>query len=182
MKIERLLFFILFAYSLQVSAQSSQQRMEGPVIKGYGSTFKVAHTDFKTDTTKEYKVIFDVHDIPDNPGRVNPMLNTLARFLNMHVGAGVPLGNLKVACVIHNKASVIAMNNEDYKAQFGVDNPNIPLMEALEDAGAAIYMCGQSIQARGLDQQRLAEPVQVALSAMTVILSLQEEGFQLIKF
>ncbi|MEM6377015.1 MAG: DsrE family protein, partial [Bacteroidota bacterium] len=72
--------------------------------------------------------------------------------------------------------------NEAYREKFGVDNPNIPLMEALEKAGAEIYMCGQSINARGIDPDRMAAPVKTALSAMTVFLSLQNEGYQLIKF
>ena len=54
--------------------------------------------------------------------------------------------------------------------------------QALVDAGAKLYMCGQSMHARGVPKEKIAEPIQTALSAMTVILSLQNEGYQLIKF
>lgn len=175
------IFLMSFFFSFNLSGQKAE-RIEGPVIKGFGETFAIEDPDFETDPNKIYKVVFDIHDIPRSPAQVNPMLNTLARFINMHVAAGVPLEHLKAVGVIHNKASMIAMNNEDYKAKFGVDNPNIPLMEALEKAGAKVYMCGQSISARGLDRERLAEPIDVALSAMTVILSLQSDGYQLIRF
>lgn len=172
---------ITFFLIITLHAQEGQRSM-GPVIKDYGPTFKVENPDFKLDPKKKYKVVFDIHNSPEDPSAVNPMINTLARFLNMHAGAGVPLKNLKVVGVIHNKASKDAMNNEAYREKFGVDNPNIPLMEELEKAGAQIYMCGQSIYARGVDPERMAEPVKTALSAMTVFLSLQNEGYTLIRF
>ena len=175
-------FLMLFSLlSFSVFAQQGERSM-GPIIKNYGPTFKVDNPDFKLDPKKKYKVVFDIHNSPENPSAVNPMISTLARFLNMHAGAGVPLKNLKVVGVIHNKASKDAMNNEAYREKFGVDNPNIALMEELEKAGAKIYMCGQSIHARGVDPERMAEPVKTALSAMTVFLSLQNEGYTLIRF
>jgi len=171
--------FLLLHFSLQAQ---DLQRMNGPLVQDFGAFWPVADTDFSTDTEKVYKVIFDVHNTADDPAELNVMLNTLARFLNMHAWAGVPKENLHVACVIHNKASKDALSSEFYRKRYGVDNPNEPLLEALEAAGADIYMCGQSIYSRGMAPEQLAEPVQIALSAMTIILSLEEEGYQLIRF
>lgn len=174
-------FFVLI-FSVQISLAQDVRRVSGPVIQEYGGTFAVDQPDFKTNNKMKYKVVFDVHDSPDDPAAVNPMLNTLARFINMHTHAGVPLKNLKVVGVIHNKASKDALDNETYRNKYGVDNPNIPLMEALEKAGAKIYMCGQSINARKMDPEHLAAPVKTALSAMTVFLNLQGEGYTMIRF
>lgn len=173
-----LMLFCLFSFVYSQGAK----RVNGPVIEKFGEVFAVENPDFQTDINKEYKVVFDIHDTSSDPSRINAQINTLARFINMHAQAGVPLENLHVACVIHNKASKDALDNETYKEEFGVDNPNVPLLEALEKAGANIYMCGQSISARGIDRERLASPVKVGLSAMTVILSLEAEGYHLIKF
>lgn len=167
--------------ALSLTAQNGN-RITGPVITDFGSTFEVDQPDLALNPEKEYKVVFDVHDTPNDPSSVNPMLNTLARFLNMHVQAGVPLENLKVAGVIHNKATKDAMSNEAYREKYGVDNPNIPLMEALAEVGAEIYLCGQSMNGRGLQSERLASPVKTALSAITVFMSLQQEGYTLIWF
>lgn len=180
-KIISTVLFLCFLTPQLADAQNGR-RIQGPVIEDYGTTFAVDNPDFKTDPDKVYKVVFDIHDSPEDPASVNPMLSTLARFLNMHVNAGVPLENLKVVGVIHNKASKDAMDNEAYRQRYDVDNPNIPLMEALEKAGAEIYMCGQSINARGINPERLAAPVKTALSAMTVFLSLQREGYTVIWF
>lgn len=159
-----------------------QAQKSGPIIEHFGQVYAVPNPDFQTDTAKIYKVIFDIHGSPEKADQINPQLNTLARFLNMHAQAGVPAKNLHVACVFHNKATWNAANNEQYREKYGVANPNIDLMKALEKAGAELYICGQSVYARGLDRERLAEPVKVGLSAMTVILSYTQEGYQLIKF
>lgn len=158
------------------------KRMMGPVIKDFGPVFRVENPDFKTDTTKTYKVVFDIYNTPEDPTKVNPMLNTLARFLNMHAGAGVPVEQLHIAGVVHNKATHDVLDNVGYKAKYGVDNPNLPLLDALEKVGVEVYICGQSISARGVNRTELHESVGVGLSAMTIILSLQSDGYQLIKF
>ncbi len=176
------LFIALSLFAIQAGFAQQGERIQGPVIQDYGPTFAVDNPDFITDPNKVYKVVFDIHNSPEDPSALNPILNTLARFLNMHAHSGVPLENLRVVGVIHNRASKDAMNNEAYREKFGVDNPNIPLMEELEKAGAELYMCGQSIYARGVDPQRMAKPVKTALSAMTVFLSLQSEGYTLIRF
>ncbi len=170
-----LTFFFLITL-VQLNAQGQA------IIEGFGQTFEVDNPGFKTDTTIEYKVVFDIHNTPDDPSQVNPYINTLARFLNMHTKAGVPLKNLKVVGVFHNKASVDVLDNEAYRAKFGVDNPNIPLMKALTEAGANLYMCGQSMAARNVPQEKMVPQVETALSAMTVFLSLQAKGYQLIRF
>jgi len=177
-------YLLLLCLSLGITSVHAQfnKAEYGPVIENYGPTFAIDDPDFQLNPDQEYKLVFDIHNSPEDPSQVNPMIETLARFLNMHAKAGVPMENLKVVGVIHNRASKDAMNNTYYKEEFGVDNPNIPLMEALEAAGAEIYMCGQSIHARKVNPERLAKPVKTALSAMTVFVTLQGQGYQLIRF
>ncbi len=176
-----ILLACLISLGSQLYAQSTDRQM-GPIINDFGPVFPVENPDFITDTTKVYQVIFDIHNTPDDPTKVNPMLNTLARFLNMHAQAGVPLKNLKVAGVFHNKATHDILKDVGYKEKYKVDNPNLALINALTEAGAELYICGQSIGARGVDRNQIADEVAVALSAMTVILSYQSGGYQLIKF
>lgn len=173
-------FPILLAFILASSLTA--QRSAGPIIESYGAVHKVENPDFKLDITQTYKVVFDIAKSPEQAGQINPQLNTLARFLNMHAQAGVPAENLKVACAIHNLASKDALTNEAYQKRYGMDNPNLPLLKALEEAGAEIYICGQSINSRKIDRSELASPIKVALSAMTILISKQNEGFRLIAF
>lgn len=180
--LSKVYIFILLCFFTQSTFAQNGRRVEGPIIQDYGTTFAVDQPDFKTNPKKKYKVVFDVYDTPEDPGSVNRMLNTLARFINMHAHAGVPLKNIKVVGVLHNKASKDALDNEAYRKRYGVDNPNIPLMKALEKAGAELYICGQSISARNINPDRLAPPLKTALSAMTVFVALQEQGYALIRF
>lgn len=181
MRVRSIIILLCCCFVFVLKAQETQRQM-GPVITDFGPVFSVENPEFVTDTNKVYKVIFDIHNTPDDPAKVNQMLNTLARFLNMHAQAGVPLENLKVAGVFHNKATHDVLNNSGYQAKYEVPNPNLRLLKALDDAGAELYICGQSIGARGVDRTQIDETVDVALSAMTVILSYQSDGYQLIKF
>ena len=56
------------------------------------------------------------------------------------------------------------------------------LLAALDEAGVEIYLCGQTAVHRGLPPDELAPQVQLALSAMTVLVTLQAEGYALIAF
>mgnify|MGYP001827074541 FL=1 len=40
-----------------------------------------------------------------------------------------------------------------------------------------LYVCGQSLGFRGLDKSVLAGPVKVGLSAMTLLVTLQSDGY-----
>jgi len=165
---------------LSISLQA--QRASGPIIDQFGAVHQIDEPDFPLDPKQVYKAVFDVASTPEDPSKINPQLNTLARFLNMHAQAGVPAENLAVACAIHNLASKDALSNEAYQKRYGIDNPNLPLLEALEKAGAKIYICGQSINSRKIDRNELAGPVKLALSAMTVLISMQNDGYRLISF
>ena len=89
--IKRILFFSGLTMITSNLFGQGAERIMGPIIKDFGPVFRVENPDFKTDTTKDYKVVFDIYNTPEDPTKVNPMLNTLARFLNMHAGAGVPI-------------------------------------------------------------------------------------------
>jgi intracellular sulfur oxidation DsrE/DsrF family protein len=173
------IILILLAFPVFAVAQNSQA---GPYIPDFGKVYQIPNPDLETDKTAEYKVLFDVYQKQTNPAKVNRQLNTAARFLNMHGQAGVPLENLKVVCVVHNKAGFDMMDNESYKAKYGVDNPNIKIMEQLTAAGAEIYICGQTAYSRGIDTQKLATPVKMALSAMTAIVTYGNKGYNIIPF
>ncbi len=101
----------------------------------------------------------------------------VARFMNMHGKNGVPLEDLDVAVVMHGRALFAAFNDEAYEELHGVNNPSRDLLQSLADAGVKFYACGQSLGFRGLDKSVLAEPVKVGLSAMTMLVTLQADGY-----
>ena len=75
-----------------------------------------------------------------------------------------------------------ALDHPGYRERYGVDNPNKALLAALRGAGVEIYLCGQTSAHRGLPAEELAPEVDMALSAMTVLVTRQSEGYALIAF
>jgi len=155
---------------------------KGPIVTEYGSVYEVTTPDFKTDLKSELKAVFDVGRTFKDHTKVNPLINTAARYLNMHVNAGVSFEKLKVAIVIHGSAADDILNNSSYKIKYGVNNPNLSLITALAKKGVAIILCGQTAAHRGITKEDVASEVQFALSAMTALVQLQNKNYRLINF
>ena len=160
----------------------AQTKKSGPIITDFGHVWEIGSPDYVTHTTKEFKAVFDIMDSPEDPKTLNASIETAARFLNMHAQSGVPAEQLKIALVVHNKASKDIITNEAYHARFGADNPNYELVKALLDAGGQVIFCGQSSISRGIPKDELIYGVQLSLSAMTALIQLQDEDYKLIKF
>jgi len=171
------LFFLIF---VNVSAQ--EERAEGKIIKDFGETFAIDNPDIKTNTSAELKVIFDVSSSSEDKGIRNKYIETAARFLNMHAEEGMKPEQLKVAMTIHGGAWQDVLTNEAYKEKFGVENPNLPLINALSTAGVDVIICGQTASYRGMDKETINPNVKLALSAMTALLQYQDMGYRFIKF
>ncbi len=174
------MIFLLFICATLV--MSSQGKKAGPIIEEYGKVWAIENTDFTTDASKIYKVVFDIMNSPEDVSQRNASIETAARFLNMHAQAGVPLENMKVALVVHNKASKDIINNEAYQKRYKVDNPNSAMVKALIETGVDFIFCGQSSVSRDFPTEETIQGVQLSLSAMTALIQLQNEGYRLIKF
>ena len=61
-------------------------------------------------------------------------------------------------------------------------NPNSALLHALKQANVDIFVCGQSLYARGYKKKNTSKDVKVSLSAVTALVHFQSEGYQQINF
>ncbi len=173
------LFISSLFFCLSIVAQTKKS---GPIINDFGHVWEIDSPDYATDTSKRFKAVFDIMDSPEDPKNLNTFIETAARFLNMHAQSGVPKEQLKIALVVHNKASKDIITNEAYLERYGTKNPNYELVKALLDAGGQIIFCGQSSLSRGFPKEVLIDGVQISLSAMTALIQLQDENYTLIKF
>lgn len=167
---------------LSSSIHSQNQRADGKIIKDFGETFLVEHIDIKTDTNAQFKVIFDVSQSSEDKNVINKYIVTAARFLNMHANEGMKKEQLKVAMTIHGGAWQDVLDNKTYKEKYGVDNPNLKLINELVEAGADIIICGQTAEFRGINKENANPNVKFALSAMTALIQYQNNGYTFIKF
>ena len=109
---------------------------------------------------------------------LNVSLNSVARFINMHAAAGVPRENIRAAVVVHGSAGWELLNDAGYRERHGVGNPNAELIRELTAFGARVILCGQTAASRGIPRDQVMSGVEVALSAMTAFLVLQEDGYR----
>jgi len=154
---------------------------QGPVIEGFGPFVPVSQAEFPTPVDGSLKAVFDVA-ATQGPGERNPRLESPARFLNMHADAGLAAGRIQVALVVHGPAARDLLTDEAYNKRFGSANPNRALLEALGGAGVQIILCGQTAAFGGYPREDLLPQVKLALSAMTALVSLQDQGYRLIAF
>lgn len=147
----------------------------GSVISEYGPVATIEDARLSAET--RFKIAYDVSEAgaADAPNR---RFVTAARFLNMHVEAGVPLENISLAIVVHGGAGVDLVTAE----KRGAPNPNADLVAALIEAGVAIELCGQTAAYRDIAVEDLLPGVRIGLSAMTAHALLQQDGYTLNPF
>lgn len=172
------LFFILMT---SVLFAQSQEKLN-PVIKNYGTIYNVPFAVEKPDPSMKYKVLVDIKTENDKPELVSEYLDNVARMVNLHALGGVPAKNLDVIVIIHGPAVLTTMNNETYHQKFGVDNPNLPLITALSNAGVRLFVCGQTLFKKNINYQTIAPEIKVALSALTTITTYSLKGYAGLKF
>ena len=111
--------YLMFSSALLLSPLSSASE---PVITGFGNFYNVPeHVTISDSTT--FKIAFDV-DKAAKEGEQNNAMNSLARFINMHIAHGVKPENIQLALVVHGSASVDVLANSEYKKRFKTDNKN----------------------------------------------------------
>ncbi len=165
-----------------VGAQDMSKFRTGPVFEDFGPHAPVEGMGpVPADT--EFAVAFDVAK-PAEEGQRNRGFEGAARFINMHAAAGVDPENIRIAVVVHGKASLDLLNDVAWAARQPVgeeeeapDNPSGAMIREMLDFGVRFILCGQSGAAYGIGQEDLIPGVETALSAMTAHALLQQRGY-----
>ncbi len=153
----------------------------GPVFEKFGPTAPV-QTDTPLAADGQFKIAFDVAKKAD-PGSLNRTIESAARFINMHVAAGVARENIKLAIVVHGGASGDLIKQDIYGARNdGAVNGSADAIAALQKHGVEFRLCGQSAAAYKISNADLLPGVKMDLSAMTAHALLQQEGYTLNPF
>jgi intracellular sulfur oxidation DsrE/DsrF family protein len=181
-KFSSLLFLACFFLQAMSTFGQEIKPTPGPVFHDFGPVYTLESLDFMYDTTQQLKAIFDVDNKQTDPGENNGIISSLHRYYNMHVRSGIPEKNIHLAFVLHGNSTKDALMSSVYEERFNVDNPNIALIKSLAEMGVGVYICGQSMLARGYNKEDLLPEVKVALSAMTVLTVYQMNNYALIKF
>lgn len=169
---------ILFFLSLSLFAQKAQH----PLVEKYGGVFAYDLATLYPPTDIDYRIVIDVMMPSSDSSEVNFALLNIARTLNLHGISGIKKEQMDVLAVVHAGAIHSILNNEAYQQRFGIDNPNEALIHELIKAGVKLYVCGQSLLARGYEDAPIHEQVEISISALTVLTAFQMQGYALLRF
>ena len=148
-------------------------------VPGYEAARDLPGARELPDPKTDYKVVFADGQDAKNPGDVNPMLPTIATYVNTLGKYGVPAEHRHIVIMFHQRTPDIdiVMTNEAYKERYNRDNPNIAIIHALKQAGVDIRVCGQGLIGRKIKNEQVNPDVQIDLWAMTTLVNLQLKGY-----
>lgn len=169
----------VLAAALVLPVQARDGFWSTPTIHGHGKIHYVANAVHKPDPSQVYKVVFTLTKGSKAPDKVNGPLDHVARTVNIFVAAGVPLDHLKIVAVTAGPATPIVLDNAHYRAKFGVDNPNLPLIRQLTRDGVEISVCAQAMGEHHFKYGWQARDVTLSLSALSTVITLQHQGYAL---
>lgn len=174
-----LLFILLIGlHSQAVIAQEAQF----PIVKGFGGIYEIPESTENPDPNGEFRIIIDLVSGAEDPKQINRMVDNIARLMNLHGLGGVKKENLHIKVAVHGGAVFSILNDDFYQKLYGVDNPNLPVFDALKEAGVEFYVCGQSLIARDMKTTDVWQGTEIALSMLTVLTKYVPEGYMLLRF
>ncbi|ASK87049.1 DsrE family protein [Sphingorhabdus sp. SMR4y] len=170
----------LLALAAPAAAQMENFK-PGPVFETFGPTAPVQQSE-PVSAEAQFAIAFDGATAADTD-KINRTIESAARFINMHVAAGVPKENIRLAIVVHGGASVDLTRQEFFAAKKdGKTNASAAAIARLQQHGVQFYLCGQSAAAHGISNADLLPGVKMSLSAMTAHALLQQQGYSINPF
>ncbi|QGY30136.1 DsrE family protein [Pantoea cypripedii] len=150
-----------------------------PAIAGYGKIHFVNTPAFNPGSTPglSNKIVFQINRNEGDIRQPNLGLERVARVTNLYYAAGVPLNQLNFVVSINSDAVPAALNNDQFRKAYGVDNPNLKLISELEKAGVKVSICDQSVAFHQLEREWIDPMVTHTLSSGTTVATLQNEGY-----
>lgn len=173
-----LLLLFFFLNQANIIAQTAQF----PIVKGFGGIYEIQDATERPDPHLEYKILVDLASAAENDREISRWVDNVARLINLHGLAGVPKEKIHVIVVVHGGGVFTLLNDSKYQEKYEVNNPNLPVYDALREAGAEILICGQSMVMRKLSKEDLWPGVKIAHSALTTITTYVPQGYVMIKF
>jgi intracellular sulfur oxidation DsrE/DsrF family protein len=190
-KINRILLIICLAIiNVAIQAQPQQNSSEKKFkpqtevvlpVKDFGKVYNVPFAEDRPDPNMQYKIVFEASQPIDSFAKIYEPLDHVARMYNLHVYGGVPQKNLDVVLVIAGFAIPAVMSNEAYKKKYGVDNPNLKVLEEMKAAGIKIVGCSQAMMKNSIDPADVNPIITPIFSRFTTISTYQLKGYAYFK-
>ncbi len=161
------------------SASAAETKPMTPLIAGYGKTAPVENAGERPDPSMDYKVVMSVTKAGE-PGAPPPALEKAARLANLLAESGVPAAHRHIVVVLHGAATPAVLSEAGEKTRGKTANPSADLIAKLTAAGVSVHVCGQALAGAKISQSEVLPGIQVDLSALTTLSTLQLKGYALL--
>ncbi len=167
---------VLLGAASTAAAQQGADFWSTPAIKGIGKVHVWPEATLRPSAKATYKAVFDVTKAGSDT-EINASLSHVARAVNVFAAAGIPLSHLHFTVIIHGPATPAALDAKSFEARFSHPNPNLEVIEALTKAGVRVLVCGNALGDMGYTPSEVNPQVKVALSALSTLIILQDQGY-----
>lgn len=167
------------SWAAWASPSAAQTQPAAPLIAGYGKVAPVERPGVPPDPSLDYKVVFNV----TRAGAANRPpegLEKAARLANILAASGIPASRRQIVVIISGPATFAVLNPAGAQARKLGDNPSAALIRALTAAGVSVHVCGQALAGTKIARDEVLTDVQVDMSALTTLSTLQLKGYALI--
>ena len=178
------LYFSVFTAILLAAGSASAQWAAPsasviPEARGYVAIPNVA---LVPDKKRTYRAVYESTRAAQEPSQLLPAVNMTGLALNAFAASGVPLRNAKFVIVFRGPAMAGILNDDSYRAKFGVANPNLKVLSGLKKAGVELFVCGQSLIVENIDPKTLSPDVRIASAAQIVLMAYQNDGYAVLSY
>lgn len=176
----RMLFSFLGSWLLATASLQAQNA--SPVIPEADGFVIIPGAKLQPDKNTIYKAVFDATKSAKEASQLLPALNIAGSELNALGVCKIPLGHAQFVIVFHGAALDGILDDEHYKAKYGVSNPNLQVLSELKHAGVQLYVCGQNLLGEKIEARNISPDVTVASDALIVLMHFQGKGYALMSF
>lgn len=148
-----------------------------PAIAGYGKIHYESDAAFKPAPGLSNKIVFQITKSEGAMKDPNLGLERVARVVNLYIASGIPADRLDFVVSVTGDATPAMLNNTHFRQIYGFDNPNLKLIQALNQAGVKVSVCDQSVAFHHYPADWIDKSVVHALSSPTTVSTLQNQGY-----
>jgi intracellular sulfur oxidation DsrE/DsrF family protein len=152
-----------------------------PLIQGgkYSKVFPVKDIDEIPDPKHVYKLLFELtaHQHDSTYEKLNDGLVEIARVINLHIAAGIPLSQIDPVVVAHGGALYDLLTDTAFKLKNKKINPNTKLIEELMKNKVRFIACGQALLFIDIKKTELHPGIKVALTAQVALSDYLNRGY-----
>jgi intracellular sulfur oxidation DsrE/DsrF family protein len=178
----RIVALALLAWGVPAASADPWPEPKSPAIPAASGYVVIPGAAVPIRADRVYRAVYDARQKADDPAQLLPAIDMAGSELNALAVEGVPLTQAKFAIVFHAGGIDGILDNAHYKAKFGRDNPNLPVIAQLRKAGVELYVCGQNLAYDHVDPAVLTPDVRVATDALIVLMTLENQGYALLSY